>query len=152
MADLWAWIKFKAIPAFTALGLTRGTITLEVKGRRTGQTIRLSVTRVRVAGAAYLVSLGGESQWVQNVRAAGGVATIISGRRTQVDLVEIPTDERAPILLAYVNQRAFTHSGAQSARHFFGFQSPPTLTDMARVAAQYPVFEIRSPERAPFSG
>jgi hypothetical protein len=152
MADIWPWIKFKAIPAFTALGLTRGTVTLEVKGRRTGKTIRLSVTRVRVAGTAYLVSLAGESQWVQNVRAAGGAATIISGRRTLVDLVEIPVDQRAPILLAYVNQRAFTHSGAQSARRFFGFQSPPTLADMARVCAQYPVFEIRLPEKSSSSG
>ncbi len=138
MADIWPWIKFKAIPAFTALGLTRGTVTLEVKGRRTGKTIRLSVTRVRVAGTAYLVSLAGESQWVQNVRAAGGAATIISGRRTLVDLVEIPVDQRAPIL--------------QSARRFFGFQSPPTLADMARVCAQYPVFEIRLPEKSSSSG
>jgi len=146
MADLWVWIKFKAIPAFTALGLTRGTITLEVKGRRTGQTIRLSVTRVRVAGAAYLVSLGGESQWVQNVRAAGGMAAVVSGSRQVVELVEIPVAERAPVLFAYVNQRAFTHSGAQSARHFFGFATQPNLDDMARVAERYPVFEIRQLE------
>jgi deazaflavin-dependent oxidoreductase (nitroreductase family) len=144
MLDLWGLITHKAIPAFTALGLTRGTVTLEVIGRRSGKVIRLSVTRVRLEDKSYLVSLGGESQWVQNVRAAGGAAAIVSGGRTQVALVEIPVEQRAPILLAYVNQRAFTHSGAQSARHFFGFQSPPTLDDMARIAAGYPVFEIRN--------
>jgi deazaflavin-dependent oxidoreductase (nitroreductase family) len=151
MPDVWKWIKFKAIPAFTALGLTHGTVTLEVVGRRSGKVIRLSVTRVRLEDESYLVSLGGESQWVQNVRAAGGAATIVSGRRASVELMEIPTDERAPILLAYVNQRAFTHSGAQSARHFFGFQSPPTLEDMARVAAGYPVFKICQPGQEPSS-
>jgi deazaflavin-dependent oxidoreductase (nitroreductase family) len=144
MLYLWGLITHKAIPAFTALGLTRGTVTLEVIGRRSGKVIRLSVTRVRLEDKSYLVSLGGESQWVQNVRAAGGAAAIVSGGRTQVALVEIPVEQRAPILLAYVNQRAFTHSGAQSARHFFGFQSPPTLDDMARIAAGYPVFEIRN--------
>lgn len=145
MPDVWSWIKFKAIPAFTALGLTRSTVTLEVKGRRSGKIIRLSVTQVRLAGKRYLVSLGGESQWVQNARAAGGAATIVSSRRVLVTLVEIPVEQRAPILLAYVNQRAFTHSGAQSARHFFGFQLPPTLEDMARIAGGYPVFEICQP-------
>ncbi len=149
MLDLWELITNKAIPAFTALGLTRGTVTLEVKGRRSGKIIRLSVTQVRLGDKRYLVSLGGESQWVQNVRAAGGAAVIVSGRRTPVVLVEIPAEQRAPILLAYVNQRAFTHSGAQSARHFFGFQSPPTLEDMARVAAEYPVFEIRQAGKGP---
>lgn len=143
MPDFWKWIRFKAIPAFTALGLTRGTVTLEVRGRRSGKIIRLSVTQVRLGGRVYLVSLGGESQWVQNVCAAGGRAVIISGGRQAVDLVEVPIHERAPILMAYVSQRAFTHSGAQSAKHFFGFQSRPTLDDMARVADRYPVFEIR---------
>jgi len=60
-----------------------------------------------------------------------------------VQLVEIPVEARAPVLLGYVNQRAFTHSGAQSARHFFGLKSKPTLADMVALAEQYPVFEIR---------
>lgn len=107
---------------------------LEVTGRRSGKIIRLSATQVR---------LGGESQWVQNVRAAGGGAVVISGGRQLVELVEVPSHERGPILLAYVNQRAFTHSGPQSARHFFGFQTQPTLEDMQSVADRYPVFEIR---------
>lgn len=143
MSNPWKWIQFKAIPAFTALGLTRGTVTLEVTGRRSGKVIRLSVTQVRLGGKRYLVSLGGESQWVQNVRAAGGAAVMVSGGRQLIELVEVPIHERAPILLAYVNQRAFTHSGAQSARHFFGFQTKPVLADMHNVAHKYPVFEIR---------
>lgn len=143
MPDLWRWIRLNAIPAFTALGLTRGTVTLEVVGRRSGKTIRLSVTQVRLSGKRYLVSLGGESQWVQNVRAAGGAAVIVSGGQQPVELVEVPVHKRAQILLAYVGQRAFTHSGMQSARHFFGFTTRPTLEDMRRVAHEYPVFEIR---------
>jgi len=146
MPDLWRWIRLKAIPGFTALGLTRGTVTLEVVGRRSGKIIRLSVTQVRRGGKRYLVSLGGESQWVQNVRAASGEAVVVSGSRQAVELVEIPVGERAPVLFAYVNQRAFTHSGAQSARHFFGFETQPNLEDMARVAERYPVFEIRERE------
>ncbi len=142
MENLIKWLNANVAPRLTALGLTPGSVTLEVIGRRSGRPIRLSVTRVRREGRAYLVGLGGESHWVQNVRAAGGAATIIAGRRKPVRLVEVPVDQRAPILLGYVNQRAFTHSGAQSARHFFGLSSKPTLEDMVALADRYPVFEI----------
>lgn len=136
------WLRYKAIPWFTALGFTSGTITLEVRGRASGRPVRVSLTQVHVGEARYLVSLGGESQWVRNVRAAGGQAVLLSRGRTPVKLVEVPVEARAPILLAYVNQRAFTHSGAQSARHFFGLAAPPTLEDMQRLGDRYPVFQI----------
>lgn len=136
------WLRYKAIPWFTALGLTSGTITLEVRGRASGRPIRVSLTQVRLGDARYLVSLGGESQWVRNVRAAGGQALLLSRGRKPVKLVEVPVEARAPVLLAYVSQRAFTHSGAQSARHFFGLTASPTLEDMQRLAERYPVFQI----------
>ncbi len=58
-------------------GLTPSdTITLEVKGRRSG-TIRSNVvTWVEQDEERYLVSPRGESEWVRNVRAAGGEAVI----------------------------------------------------------------------------
>ncbi|WP_374686592.1 nitroreductase/quinone reductase family protein [Promineifilum sp.] len=143
MSGFLNWLNARFAPWITALGLTSGSVTLEVRGRRSGRPIRVSVTRVRQDGKQYLVALYRDSQWARNVRAAGGAATIISRHRMPVQLVEIPTEARAPILLGYVNQRAFTHSGAQSARHFFGLQSKPTLADMAALAEQYPVFEIR---------
>lgn len=136
------WLRYKAIPWFTALGFTSGTITLEVRGRTSGRAMRVSLTQVRLGAERYLVSLGGESQWVRNVRAAGGEALLLSRGRTPIKLVEVPVAARAPILLAYVSQRAFTHSGAQSARHFFGLVTPPTLEDMQRLADRYPVFQI----------
>ena len=136
------WIKYVLIPWYTSLGITKGTITLEVVGRRSGRKIRVSVTMVRHAGNRYLVSLNDKSQWVKNVRAAGGSAIIHSGRKTPVKLVEVPADERAPILLGYVNQRAFSHSGASSARLFFGLAPNPKMEEMQAIANRYPVFRI----------
>jgi hypothetical protein len=46
------WIKYTLIPWYTSLGITKGTITLEVVGRRSGRIIRVSVTMVRHAGAS----------------------------------------------------------------------------------------------------
>lgn len=140
--NIFSWLRIKAIPWFTALGLTSGTITLEVAGRKSGKPVRVSLTQVRLGEKRYLVSLGGDSQWVRNVRAADGQAVLLSRKRTPIRLVEIPVEARAPILLAYVSQRAFTHSGRQSARHFFGLETSPTIEDMQNLADRYPVFQI----------
>lgn len=138
------WIKFRLIPWYTSLGLTRRTVTLEVRGRTTGRPVRTSLSRTEYGGQSYFVSLAGESGWVRNVRAAGGRATILSGGRLAVRLEEVPPAERAPVLLAYVQKRAFTHSGSQSARHFFGLGPNPTLEDMQALAERYIVFRIIS--------
>jgi hypothetical protein len=136
------WIKIRLIPWYTALGLTKRTVTLEVPGRKSGKSTRISLSRTDYGGYSYFVSLAGESGWVRNVRAAEGQATILSGGRKSVRLEEVSLEERAPVLLAYVQKRAFTHSGAQSARHFFGLGPNPTLEDMQALAERYIVFCI----------
>jgi len=136
------WIQKKAIPWFTSLGLTSRTATLEVRGRKTGRPIRVSLSRTDYGGQRYFVSLAGEVDWVKNVRAAGGQAVLISRRRVPIHLEEIPQADRAPVLLAYVQKRAFTHSGAQASRHFFGLGPRPTLEEMERIAERYLVFRI----------
>ena len=136
------WIRYRAIPWYTSLGLTSRTVTLEVAGRKTGIPVRVSLSRTQYSGKAYLVSLAGESSWVRNVRASGGRAAILSGRRVEVLLTEVTGGIKPSILHAYVQERAFTHSGAQSARHFFGLGPNPTVRDMEGIADRYVVFEI----------
>ena len=141
------WFKYTAIPWYTSLGLSKGTVTLEVLGRRSGKPIRVSVTTVRHGELRYAVSLYDKSQWVHNIRAADGHAVILSGERTRVRLLEIPVEERGPLLLDYVGQRAFSHSGTESARIFFGLEPNPTLEQMEAIAERYPVFRIESEKR-----
>jgi hypothetical protein len=74
---------------------------------------RLPVVVGEYQGERYLISmLGPESQWVKNVGAAGGAAKLISGRAEPVRLVDVPVDERAPIIKAYLSRavgRAAAH-------------------------------------------
>lgn len=126
------------------MGITKGTVTLEVRGRKTGNPIRVSLTTVRRGGCRYLVSLCQTSQWAKNVRAADGRAIILAGRKMPVELVEVSEPEKAPILLGYVQQRAFSHSGQESAKLFFGLGPKPTLADMAAIADRYIVFRIEN--------
>ena len=139
--NLGEWLNRHVAPSITALGITPRSVTLETRGRRSGKPVRLSISPARLQGRRYLVSLAGERGWVKNVRAANGEAVIIHGRRTPVRLVEVPVDQRAPILLAWVQERAFTRSPRRAARLYFGTEAP-TLEYMRTLAPRYPVFMI----------
>ncbi len=143
------WIRYRLFPWYTSFGLTRGTVTLEVPGRKSGKLIHVSLTTVRREGCRYLVSLDPNSQWVKNVQAAGGRVKILSGQKSAVHLVEIPDCEKAPILLGYIQQRAFTHSGEESARLFFGLGPKPRLQEMEAIAGRYRVFRIEPASKLP---
>jgi deazaflavin-dependent oxidoreductase (nitroreductase family) len=142
-----SWVRNKGIPWFTSLGLTRRTVTLQVPGRRTGNPVRVSLSLTQHNGNLYLVSLGGESNWVKNVRAAQGKAIIRSRKQHHVQLQEVPHEEKAPILLAYIQKRAFSHSGEEAAQLFFGLDNAPqvTLADMDKLKDSYPIFQIQGP-------
>jgi len=78
-------------------------VTLEVTGRRSGRTISLPLVMTVIDGERYLVSmLGTEAGWVRNVQAADRQAVLRHGRREEVRLVEVPVEQRAPILKAYL--------------------------------------------------
>ena len=119
-------------------------IILEVKGRSTGETRRVALIRTTLDGSHYLVSLSGESQWVRNVRAAGGEAVIRRRDSLPVRLVEIPVEERAPVIAAYINRagRGGTRAAEQEARYYFGLGPDPTPEEIAAIAEHYPTFKI----------
>ena len=142
------WLNGRVAPLITTIGITPRSVTLEVRGRISGNPIRLSMSPSQIGDNQYLVSLAGERSWVKNVRAANGEAFIIHGRRVPVHLREIPTDQRPPILLAYVQRRAFTRSPRRAGRLYFGVEVP-TLEDMERLAASFPVFAIEPRAEAP---
>ncbi len=135
------WLNRRVAPRITALGITPRSVTLEVRGRRSGRPVRLSMSPARYEGRRYLVSLAGERSWVKNVRAAKGDACILHAGRTPVHLRELPPEERAPILLAYVGERAFTRSRGRAARLYFGTESP-SLEHMQTLVEKFPVFAI----------
>jgi len=123
--------------AVVSLGLASDLyVTLETTGRKSGRTISMPLVPADVDGQRYLVSmLGDDVNWVRNVRAAGGKAVIRSGVRRVVLLQEIPADQRAPILKAYVQR-------ARGGRPHIPVNKDAPLTEFQRVAAAFPVFRI----------
>ena len=84
--------------------LPRRWVTLEVRGRRTGRVTRFPLGMADVGGRYYLVSMFGECNWVQNVRASGGRATLRRRRGRPVRLLEIPAEQRALVIRRYVEK------------------------------------------------
>jgi deazaflavin-dependent oxidoreductase (nitroreductase family) len=111
-------------------------VTLEVTGRKSGRTFSLPVVMVLIDGQRYLVSMLGENvHWVQNVRAAGGKAVLRSGGREEIQLEEVPADQRAPILRAYLQR-------APGARPHVPVSKDAPLAEFQKVAAEFPVFRL----------
>jgi deazaflavin-dependent oxidoreductase (nitroreductase family) len=128
---------------FARRGLTpRDTVSLEVLGRRSGKPRTVPVTWAEIDENRYLVSLNGESDWVRNVRAAGGRAVIRRRGRFAVRLQEVVVSERAPVLKAYLDKRAMLRSPAMLARQSFGLEPHPPIEKLETLAERYPVFRI----------
>jgi deazaflavin-dependent oxidoreductase (nitroreductase family) len=114
-------------------------VALEVVGRRTGKRIVFPAVVADFQGERYLVSmLGDQTNWVRNVRATRGHAVLAYGRRHAVQLVEVPPDERAPILRRYLEC-------APGARSHIAVDRRAPIEQFEQIAVDYPVFRITKP-------
>ena len=87
-------------------------------------------------GERYFVSmLGEQSNWVRNLQATEGRATLRHDRIEQVLLEDVPVDERAPLLKAYLQI-------APGARPHVSVDKDAPLDEFEKVAAAYPVFKV----------
>lgn len=128
--------RFGAAVAATGL-VARYMQTLEVTGVKSGRTIALPIVVVALDGERYLVSMLGErAHWVHNVRAAGGQAVLVRGRREAINLEEVPAARRAPILKAYLHR-------APGGRPHIPLSKDAPVEEFATIAADYPVFRVR---------
>jgi len=125
----YAWVS--------GLGLTPKTlITLQVKSRRDGRLCSTILVGAVYEGSRYVVSmLGDDSEWVKNIRAAGGEAFIKRGRLRPVVLKEIAAEKRAPIIQAWTQV-------ATSGRQHLPIPHDAPVSAFEAIAADYPVFRI----------
>ena len=111
-------------------------VTLAVRGRRSGRTIRFPLVMITLDGERFLVSmLGKRVNWVRNVKAAGGKAVVRHGRIEAVRLEPVPVDQRAPVLARYVER-------APNARAHLPLAPGSSDAAFARVADRIPVFRV----------
>jgi deazaflavin-dependent oxidoreductase (nitroreductase family) len=102
--------------------------TLHVRGRNTGKRHSVPVNVLELDSERYLVSPRGETDWVRNLRAAGGGELEYGRRRTQLfTAVEVPDEEKPRVIAAYLDRW-----GNQVRSQFEALPDP----------ADHPVFRI----------
>lgn len=133
----------RAVNAFSAWLYSLGFLpsfleALETTGSKTGEPREIPIVIGDYAGEKYIVSMLGErSPWVNNIRAADGRAALLRGGRREIRVVEVPAEERAPIIKAYVGR-------AIGARPHIPVDPAAPVEEFELIAADYPVFRILS--------
>jgi len=128
----------KAVLWMTRHGVSlMGSRVLTVRGRTSGEPRSVPVNLLPLDGDHYLVAPRGTTQWVRNARAAG-VAELRVGRRVQqVRLVEVPVDQRVPVLRVYLQRW-----GWEVGRFVEGLTKTSTDAELAAAAPGMPVFRV----------
>jgi deazaflavin-dependent oxidoreductase (nitroreductase family) len=114
-----------------------GSRVLRVRGRKTGEVRETPVNLLTVDGARYLVAPRGVTQWVRNLRAAGGGELALGRGSEPFRATELADDQKAPILRAYLKRWKF-----EVGAFFDGASAESTEEELRRVAPQHPVFHI----------
>lgn len=128
----------RAVAGLTRAGVSVwGSRILTVRGRTTGVPRSTPVNVLTYDGERYLVAPRGHTQWVRNLRAAGGGELRVGRRVEQFTAVEVPDDDKPPILRAYL-KRWRAEVGI-----FFGGVGPKSSDDeLRRIAPDHPVFRL----------
>ena len=91
------------IALLVKLGVTpRGARILAVRGRKSGEWRTTPVNPLTLESGRYLVAPRGETQWVRNIRAAGGGELRAGSKREPIQVVELADDEKTEVLRAYL--------------------------------------------------
>jgi deazaflavin-dependent oxidoreductase (nitroreductase family) len=119
------------------LGLgTQYNYQLQVRGRKSGKIYSTPVNLLEHGNSRFLIAPRGDTQWVRNARAAG-VVTLKRGSRNLVFRVrEVPDEKKDELLKAYLD------SFKTTVQRYFPIPAGSPTDAFARIAGQYPVFEL----------
>ena len=127
-----------AIRRLTVMGLSiRGSSELRIRGRKSGEWRSNIVNPLPFDGAEYLVAPRGTTQWVRNLRAAGGGELRVGRRVDAFTFVEVPDTDKVPVLRAYLTLWKF-----EVGRFFDGVGPDATDSEISAIAVGYPVFRV----------
>jgi hypothetical protein len=135
------WLKpaNQLIILLNRLGMSIGTLhILSIPGRKTGKMRSTPVAVLRVNGQRYILT-GLETGWVKNARAAGWGLLSYGHRSERVVLVELPVEERPPILREFPVQ---VPGGVSMFERLLDWPADPEA--FAQAAPRCPVFRLES--------
>jgi deazaflavin-dependent oxidoreductase (nitroreductase family) len=128
----------RAVAIFTRLGVSVwGSRVLRVRGRKSGEWRTSPVNLLDRAGEQYLVAPRGHTQWVRNIRVAGEGELLLGSKAQPFKAVEIPDDQKVPILRDYLRRWKF-----EVGMFFGGVSADSSDEELRRIAPDHPVFRV----------
>lgn len=116
-----------------------GSRMLRVPGRRSGVPRETPVNVLSLDGARYLVSPRGNTEWVRNVRAAGGGELVLGRTVEPFDAVEVDDEHKPGVLRAYLHRWGF-----EVAPFFDGVTATSSDEQLRDAGPRHPVFRIEA--------
>jgi deazaflavin-dependent oxidoreductase (nitroreductase family) len=131
-------VSRRIVSRLTLMGVSLlGSRVLYVRGRKTGEWRTTPVNLLKYEGERYLVAPRGHTQWVRNMRVAGGGELHI-GRRVEVfTAAEVPDEDKPEILRAYLRRWKF-----EVGMFFDGVDANASEDKLLEIAPGYPVFRL----------
>jgi len=114
-----------------------GSRTLAVRGRTSGEWRTTPVNLLTFEGDRYLVAPRGHTQWVRNMRVAGGGELRLGRRVEPFRAVELTDTDKPPVLREYLRRWAW------EVGFFFGdIDADSPEATLMEIAPGFPVFRI----------
>jgi deazaflavin-dependent oxidoreductase (nitroreductase family) len=130
----------RLVALLTRLGLSvAGSRVLEVKGRKSGEWRRTPVNLLVHEGERYLVAPRGNTQWVRNMRVAGGGRLVLGKRAEEFGATEIGEDEKPALLRAYLEKWKW-----EVGAFFDGVGPDAPDEELRRIGPDHPAFRIET--------
>jgi deazaflavin-dependent oxidoreductase (nitroreductase family) len=128
----------EVVAALTRNGFSvLGSRMLFVKGRTSGEWRSTPVNPLSYEGKTYLVSPRGQTQWVRNMRVAGGGELRVGRRVEAFTAAELPDEQKPPLLREYLRRWKF-----EVGMFFQGVGADAPDSKLLEIAPGYPVFQI----------
>ena len=135
-----SWLKGfnRVVVALQRFGFVVGTMhVLAVPGRRSGVLRATPVSLLTVDGHRYIVAGLDDADWVRNARVAGRGMLRRGRTEEHVSLVELPVEDRAPILREFPR---LVPQGVPFFTRLYGVTAAPE--QFAELAETCPVFRV----------
>ncbi|WP_040871091.1 nitroreductase/quinone reductase family protein [Nocardia exalbida] len=116
-----------------------GSRLLAVRGRKSGEWRTTMVNlMVREDGERFLVAPRGHTQWVRNLRVAGGGELRLGRKVETFTATEVADADKVPLLRLYLGKW-----GWEVGKFFEGVTKDATDEELAAIAPGFPVFRLR---------
>jgi hypothetical protein len=112
---------------------------LAVRGRTSGDWQTVPVNLLELGGERYLVAPRGQTQWVRNIRVAGGGELRVGRQVEAIEVVELADPDKAVVLREYLARWK-----AEVKMFFEGIDERSTDDELLAIAPGFPVFEVRA--------